>query len=125
MYLLVFEYIFSSSQPPPPSSSSSSKRAVLPPVDPFRSHTSRNLSPLVSSVFWSVAFSVFSVNYYWGIMFTYCNQFLFYSYILSTNCSCIYFFCNLCLFYNLSKCILLFFSYISSLLLFFFLRLLI
>jgi len=62
------------------------------------------------SAFWS-SFLVFSVNCYWGILFTRSNQFRMYSYILSKtwvmfSSSAISVFV-----YNLSTCILLFFSY--------------
>jgi len=62
-------------------------------------------------------FSVFWViHILWGILFICCNQFLLYSCILSKTGVL---FQSHYLFYNLSKCILLFSSYISSLLLFF------
>ena len=86
-------------------------------------HLKVSLSPLVSSACWS-SFLVFSVIDY--------GAFCLY---VATNCFCIPVFCpklelylvllqSLCLFYNLSKCILLFCSYMSSLLLLFFLNLL-
>jgi len=72
---------------------------------------------------WSVVFGII-INLLRGILFVFCKQFLPYCCILSQTGVVFSFLLSVCLVYNLSKCILLFFSYISSLLLLLFLRLL-
>ena len=108
------------------SSSSSSHicRGVGPLADPFQSHVSRSLFKLLTRFLLPVAQDCFITlgNLFRGILFTCCIQRLLYSSNLSkiavilTPLQFVHLFCNL------SKCILLFFSCISSLLLLIFWR---
>jgi hypothetical protein len=99
--------------------------AVWPPGDPFRSHISRSLFNGLPWWLLPVGLQCFGIhcNLSRGILFIRCNQFLLYSCILSIT-GVIFHFFAVCLFYNLSKCIPLFLSYNTSLLLLFFLCLL-
>ena len=105
-----------------PSSLSSSSSSYIchgvgPLVDPFRSHVSRSLFKVLPCFLLPAGGLCFITrgNLFRGILFTCCIQFLLYSSDLLL--------CNLCIcFVICPKCILLFFSYISSLLLLFFWR---
>jgi len=115
------------------SSSSSSTRSyhgVGPLVHPFRSHTSPCPFYGLPSFLLPVRLHFFFIlgNLLRGILFVCCNQFPLYSCILSKSgvifCSFAISLSLSLFFNNQSQCILLFFSYISYLLLLFFLRLL-
>jgi len=70
------------------------------------------------------SFIIILSNLLRGIPFIYFKQFLLYSVFCPKLVLHLFLLQIMCLFYDLSKCILLFFSYISLLLLLFFLRLL-